>query len=77
MSEEFEVTPELLDDFQLFLSERRIRPGLSEWSSTLEFIKSRLKQEIFNLAFGVEKGDEIEIRRDPEVQAALQAVKNQ
>ena len=77
VSEEFEVTPKLLDDFQLFLSERRIRPGLSEWSSTLEFIKSRLKQEIFNLAFGVEKGDEIEIRRDPEVQAALQAVKNQ
>ena len=77
VSDEFEVTPELLDDFQLFLSERRIRPGLSEWSSTLEFIKSRLKQEIFNLAFGVEKGDEIEIRRDPEIQAALQAVKNQ
>ncbi len=77
VSEEFEVTPEMLDDFQLFLSERRIRPGLSEWSSTLEFIKSRLKQEIFNLAFGVEKGDELEIRRDPEIQAALQAVKNQ
>ena len=77
VSEEFEVTPEMLDDFQLFLSERRIRPGLSEWSSTVEFIKSRLKQEIFNLAFGVEKGDEIEIRRDPEIQAALQAVKNQ
>ena len=77
VSEEFEVTPEMLDDFQLFLSERRIRPGLSEWTSTLEFIKSRLKQEIFNLAFGVEKGDEIMIRRDPEIQAAQQAVKNQ
>ena len=74
---DFEVPPEMLDDFQLFLSERRIRPGLSEWSSTLEFIKSRLKQEIFNLAFGVEKGDEIEIRRDPEIQAALRVVKRQ
>lgn len=77
VSKDFEVTPEMLDDFQLFLSERRIRPGLSEWSSTLEFIKSRLKQEIFNLAFGVEKGDEIEIRRDPEIQAALRVVKRQ
>jgi carboxyl-terminal processing protease len=77
VSEEFEVTPKMLDDFQLFLSERRIRPGLSEWSSTLEFIRSRLKQEIFNLAFGVEKGDELEILRDLEIQAALQAVKSQ
>ena len=77
VSEEFEVTPEMLDDFQLFLSERRIRPGLSEWSATLEFIRSRLKQEIFNLAFGVERGDELEILRDLEVQAALLAVKSQ
>lgn len=71
VGKDFEVSSRLLDEFQLFLSRRRIHPSLAEWSSTVTFIRSRIKQEVFNLALGVEKGDEIEIRRDPVVQAAL------
>jgi hypothetical protein len=33
-----------------------------------------LKQEIFNQALGVEKGDEVELERDPAALAALQAI---
>ncbi len=65
---------QMLNDFQLFLSERRIRPGLSEWSATLEFIRNRLQQEVLNLTVGVAKGDELEARRDPQIQAAIQAL---
>ena len=71
VSADFEVSSRMLDDFQLFLSEREIRPGLAEWSSTVGFIRSRLKQEFFNLSLGVEEGDQIEARRDPMVLAAL------
>ena len=67
----FEVSPQLLDQYQLFLSERRIRPGISEWASTLVFIRSRLKQELFNLSLGVEQGDQVEARRDSIVRAAV------
>ena len=74
ITEEFEVTPEMLNEFQLFLSKRYIRPDLSEWSSTLNYIRSRLKQEIINLALGVAKGDEVEAARDPQVLAALKAI---
>ena len=76
INEDFTVSPQMLDDFQLFLSERRIRPALSEWSVTLEFIRSRLKQEVFNLALGVDKGDEIEVRRDPQVLAGVRHIKD-
>jgi carboxyl-terminal processing protease len=75
--EDFEVTPELLDEFQHFLSQRQIRPSLSEWSANREYLRSRLKTEIFNLAFGVDKGDEVEAQRDPQVQAAIRAVEAQ
>ncbi len=68
----FDVTPQLLDEFQGFLSKRRILPGVGEWSADREWIRSRLKQEIFNQAFGVEKGDEVEAQRDPQVQRALE-----
>ena len=71
VSKDFEISARMLDGFQLFLSEREIRPGLAEWSSTVGFIRGRLKQEFFNLSFGVEEGDQIEVRRDPIVLAAL------
>ncbi len=76
IGEDFTLSPQLLDDFQAFLSKRRIRPSISEWSATLEFIRSRLKQEIFNLALGVDKGDEVEVHRDPQVAAAIRHLKD-
>jgi len=67
---DFEVTPAMLDELKVFLSERKIQPGVGEWITHQGWIESRLKQELTNLAFGVAKGDQIEIARDPVVQAA-------
>ena len=71
---DFEVSPQLLDQFHAFLSERRIQPGVSEWLAERNFVSNRLKTELFNQAFGVEKGDEIEAQRDPVIQKALEVV---
>jgi carboxyl-terminal processing protease len=71
---DFEVTPELLDQFHSFLSEHSIRPGVAEWLAERDFVTSRLKTELFNQALGVEKGDEVELQRDPVVQKALEIV---
>ena len=40
----------------------------------MQFISNRLKTELFNMAFGVEKGDEVEAQRDPVIQRALEVV---
>jgi carboxyl-terminal processing protease len=74
IAEDFEVSPELLDDFQVFLSQRRIQPGVNEWSAEREFIANRLKTDIFNLTLGVEKGDEVEAQRDPQILKALEVL---
>jgi carboxyl-terminal processing protease len=71
---DFEVTPEVLDQFRAFVAERRIQPGLSEWLSERTWVSNRLKTELFNLAFGVEQGDEVEAQRDPVIQKALDVV---
>nr|AIA15881.1 Peptidase family S41 [uncultured bacterium] len=71
---EFEVTPALLDQFRVFLSDRQIRPGLAEWLAEREFVSNRLKTEVFNQAFGVEKGDEVEAERDPAILKALEVI---
>ena len=69
---EFEVSNQILDELQVFLSARNIRPGLAEWSKEREWIRNRLKQEIFNQALGVAKGDEVEAKRDPVIFRAVE-----
>ena len=67
----FEVTAALLDEFQVYLSDRKIQPGVAEWSREREWIRTRLKAEIFNQALGVDQGDQVEAQRDPVILAAL------
>ncbi|MEJ7607504.1 MAG: S41 family peptidase, partial [Bryobacteraceae bacterium] len=71
VTSKFEVSNELLDEFQSMLSQSNVRPGIAEWSSERSWIRNRLRQEIFNQALGVEKGDEVEAERDPVILAAL------
>jgi carboxyl-terminal processing protease len=72
---DFVVTPELLDELRAFLSARRIQPAVSDFLKDRAWIQSRLQQEIFNLKFGVAKGDEIEMQRDVVVQAAIRKLR--
>ncbi|MBV8847482.1 MAG: S41 family peptidase [Bryobacterales bacterium] len=69
--ENFDVTAAVLDDFKVYCSAHSIQPSPAEWSSERPWIQSRLKQEIATLKFGVAKGDEIEMARDPVVQRGL------
>lgn len=71
VSADLEITPEILDEFQLWLSRRNIRPTLAEWTAERETVRRRLKQEILNQALGVAAGDEVELRADPVVLRAL------
>jgi carboxyl-terminal processing protease len=72
VADDFEVTPEVLNEFRLFVTDRRIVPGLSEWIADQRFIENRLQTEIVNQALGVEKGDQIEARRDPVILKAME-----
>ncbi len=71
VDEKFEVTPAMLDDLKVYLSERSIQPNVSEWLRERDWIQNRLHQEIANMALGIAKGDEVEARRDAVIQAAI------
>jgi carboxyl-terminal processing protease len=70
----WELPPQVMDQFREWLSERRIQPLLSEWTANSGFIENRLKTEIYNLALGVAKGDEVEAQADAQILKALEAV---
>lgn len=69
---DFQVTPTVLDDFQVFASQRGIQPSVGEWFKEREWLQSRIRQEVLNQGVGVEKGDEVEAQRDPAVRLAIQ-----
>lgn len=71
ITDSFTVTGAILDEFQVFAAEHGIQPGVGEWAADRVWIQSRLAQEIFNQGMSIERGDEVEAQRDPQVQAAL------
>ena len=72
----FQVTPEMIDEFKVFLSSRNIQPSLAEWTQERAWVSNRVVEEIVTQAQGVAKGDEIGAKRDPQVQAAIQSLDN-
>ena len=70
----FDVTPALLDEFQVFVAQRNIQPTVGEWVQDRNWIQGRLKTEILNQAVGVAKGDEVEAQFDPQIRRAVEAL---
>jgi carboxyl-terminal processing protease len=71
---DFVAPNSLLDEFRVLLSQNNIQPSIGEWSKESDWIRNRLTQEILNQALGVAKGDEVEAKMDPQVQAAMHAI---
>ena len=72
ITDSFAVTPPILEDFQVYAAEHGIQPTVGDWARERDWVQSRLKEEIFNQALGVAKGDEVLAQRDPVVRAALE-----
>ncbi|MBV9306453.1 MAG: hypothetical protein JOZ45_09955 [Acidobacteriaceae bacterium] len=75
LPDNFSVNSEVLDEFKAFLSERQIQPGIAEWSYESAWIGNRLKEELVTQTQGVAKGDEVNAGSDPQIQAALRAMR--
>jgi len=69
---DFEVTPAILDEFEAYAGAHGIQPRIGEWATEADFLRNRIKTELFNQAFGVERGDQVELQRDPALLKALE-----
>jgi carboxyl-terminal processing protease len=74
LAPDFHVTAPILDEFQVFASEHQIQPGVGDWIRERDWVQSRLEQEILNQGVSIEKGDEVEAKRDPEVRRAIEEI---
>lgn len=74
LPDNFMVTPEILDEFNVYLAGRGIQPRIADWSSNRDWVTKHLEEAIVTHAKGVAKGDEIHAQTDPDIQAALKAM---
>jgi carboxyl-terminal processing protease len=72
IDQDFEVAPSVIDEFKAYAATLGIQPGPAEWASQGDYLRNHIKTEIFNQAFGVERGDQVELQRDPLVLKALE-----
>jgi carboxyl-terminal processing protease len=68
----FEPGADALAEFKNFLGRKSVRTPQEYWQSDQDYLKLRIKMEVFNLAFGLKAGDEVGTRADLQVQKALE-----
>ena len=68
-----EITDAILEDFKRFLKdERRIDFADEDIRNNVDFIKRRIKYEVFTSYFGIQEGYKISIQGDTQVLKALE-----
>jgi hypothetical protein len=70
LAEPFEVSGEMLEDFKATLEHNGVRVPDEYWSNDQDLLKLKLKVELTSLVYGLERGDELATRGDPQVQQA-------
>jgi len=63
-----------MDDFKTFLRNRSVELTDEEIQSNVDFIKRRIKQEVYTSSFGMQEGFKIAIQGDTQVVKALEAL---
>jgi carboxyl-terminal processing protease len=68
----FEPDDQTLSEFQDFLHRVGILVPEDDWARDRDYLKLRIRAELFSLVYGLKSGDEITTKGDPQVQQAAE-----
>jgi carboxyl-terminal processing protease len=74
ITKDFVVDDSLMREFRSFLSKHNVRYTEPELADNLDWIKRKIKQEIFMSTFGQQEGFKVLLEADPQVQKAVEAI---
>jgi carboxyl-terminal processing protease len=74
ITKEFEVDDSLMRSFREYLSKHNVRYTEPDMATDQDWIKRKIKQEIFMSAFGQQEGFKVLLEADPQVQKAVDAI---
>ncbi len=70
VKETFDPDQKVLEDFKDYLNRQGILAPAKYWEKDQELLRTRIRTEIINLVFGLDMGNQIQTRHDPQVQKA-------
>jgi carboxyl-terminal processing protease len=70
----FEVDDKVMHDFREYLGKHNIHYTEPEMAENQDWIKRKIKQEVFMSAFGTQEGFKVLLEADPQVQKAVEAI---
>jgi carboxyl-terminal processing protease len=69
-----EITDAIISDFKDFLRDKKIEFTDQDIQNNLDFIKRRIRQEVFQTAFGLQEGFRVAVQGDTQVKKALEVM---
>jgi carboxyl-terminal processing protease len=70
----FEVDDNVLHEFRGYLAKHNVKYTEVEFADNLDWIKRKIKQEIFMSTYGTQEGDKVLLAADPQVQKAVESI---
>jgi carboxyl-terminal processing protease len=74
ITKDFEADDNVMRLFREFLSKHSVRYTEPEMADNLDWIKRKIKQEVFMSTFGQQEGFKVLLEADPQVQEAVEAI---
>ena len=74
VTHEFTVDDEVMHQFRNYLTKHNVRFSESEIAENQEWIKRKIKQEVFMSTFGMQEGFKVLLEADPQVQKGVEAM---
>jgi carboxyl-terminal processing protease len=74
ITKEFTVDDTVMKDFRGYLAKHNVHYTEPELSENLDWIKRKIKQEVFMSAYGQQEGFKVELEADPQVQKAVDSI---
>src|SRR5467141_994610 len=70
----FDVDDNVLREFRNYLTKHNVKYTEVEFADNLDWIKRKIKQEVFMSAYGTQEGDKVLLAADPQVQKAVESI---
>ena len=74
ITKDFEAEDTVMSDFRKFLATKKVRYTEPELATNLDWVKRKIKQEVFVSTFGQQEGFKVQLEADPQLLAAIDAV---
>jgi carboxyl-terminal processing protease len=74
ITRDFVADDAVLADFRKYLSGQNVRYTEPELAESLEWVKRKIKQEVFLSTFGQPEGFKVELEADPQLLSAIEAI---